>query len=132
MDNARCSTIDEYIAACPPETHAFLQQMRATIRAAAPDAQEIISYGMPAFAQHGNLVYFAAMKNHIGLYPTSSGIAAFQQELAGYVSSKGAVRFPFDQPLPLELITRIVRFRVEESLAKAAAKPAAKPRKGKA
>ena len=77
---------------------------------------------MPAFAQHGNLVYFAALKKHIGFYPTSSGIAAFQEELTPYASSKGAVQFPLDQPLPIELISRIVRFRVAENLAKVAAK----------
>jgi uncharacterized protein YdhG (YjbR/CyaY superfamily) len=115
-------TIDEYIAGFPPATQALLEAVRATIHAAAPDAVECISYNMPAFAQHGNLVYFAALKRHIGLYPTSSGIAAFAQELATYEGTKGAVRFPFDQPLPLDLIGRIVQFRVAENLQKAAAK----------
>ncbi len=115
-------TIDEYIALFPEDIQALLQTMRATIRAAAPDAEERISYAMPAFALHGNLVYFAAAKHHIGLYPTSSGIAAFQDEVSAYEGSKGAVRFPIGQPLPLDLITRIVRYRVAENLERAAAK----------
>ncbi len=115
-------SIDEYIAACPEEIQVTLQALRATIRAAAPEAEERISYAMPAFAQHGNLVYFAALKNHIGFYPTPSGIEAFQQETAAYVSTKGALRFPIDQPLPMDLISRIVRFRVAENRARAEAK----------
>ena len=124
-------TIDEYIAAFPDDIQQLLQAVRATIHAAAPDAVERISYGMPAFAQEGNLVYFAALKNHIGLYPTSSGIAAFQQEVSAYESSKGAVKFPKDQPLPLDLITKIVQYRVTENLDRAAAKSQkkAQPRK---
>lgn len=116
-------SIDAYIAAYPPDIQARLEAVRAAIHAAAPEATELISYGMPAFALHGNLVYFAALKRHIGLYPTSSGIAAFAAELAGYEHSKGAVKFPLDQPLPLDLIGRIVQFRVTENRAKAAAKP---------
>ncbi len=115
-------SIDEYIAACPEEIQVTLQALRATIRAAAPEVEERISYAMPAFAQHGNLVYFAALKNHIGFYPTPSGIEAFQQETAAYVSTKGALRFPIDQPLPMDLISRIVRFRVAENRARAEAK----------
>ncbi len=115
-------TIDEYIATFPEDIQALLEAVRATIKASAPDAEELISYQMPAFAQHGNLVYFAALKNHIGLYPTSSGIAAFKDELSMYESSKGAVKFPIKQPLPLELIGKIVQFRVSENLNKAAAK----------
>jgi uncharacterized protein YdhG (YjbR/CyaY superfamily) len=116
------STIDEYIATFPPETRSLLETMRATIHAAAPGAKEIISYGMPAYAQHGNLVYFAAAKRHIGLYPTSSAMRAFEADFAGYVHSKGAVQFPLDQPLPLHLVTKIVAFRVAENLARAEAK----------
>lgn len=112
------SSIDEYIATFPPEKQSLLGTMRATIKAAAPDAQEIISYNMPAFAQYGNLVYFAALKNHIGFYPTSSGIAAFENELSKYEGSKGAVKFPIDQPLPVDLVTRIVQYRVAENLKK--------------
>lgn len=119
-------SIDEYIATFPPDIQALLETVRATIKAAAPGAEERISYQMPAFALHGNLVYFAALKDHIGFYPTSSGIAAFKDELAGYKSTPGAVRFPIDQPLPLDLISRIVRFRVTENLNRAAAKARAK------
>ncbi len=115
-------TIDEYIAAFPEEKRTTLEALRATIRAAAPDAEECISYNMPAFALHGILVYFAAAKNHIGFYPTPSAIAAFQEELSAYAGSKGAVRFPMDQPLPIDLIRRIVQFRVAENLNRAAAK----------
>lgn len=115
-------TIDEYIATFPEDIQAKLQALRATIRAAAPDAEERISYSMPAFAQDGILVYFAAAKKHIGLYPTSSGIAAFQDELSAYEGSKGAVRFPIDQPLPMDLISKIVEFRVAENRARAEAK----------
>jgi uncharacterized protein YdhG (YjbR/CyaY superfamily) len=120
---ARFGSIDEYIAACPEQVRGTLEAMRATIRAAAPEAQECISYQMPAFAQAGTLVYFAAFKQHIGFYPTASGIAAFAQELSAYPGSKGAVRFPLGQPLPTELISRIVQFKVAENLARAAAKP---------
>jgi uncharacterized protein YdhG (YjbR/CyaY superfamily) len=125
-------TIDEYIATFPDDVQALLQAVRATIHAAAPDAVERISYGMPAFAQEGNLVYFAALKHHIGLYPTSSGIAAFQQEISAYESSKGAVKFPKDQPMPLDLITKIVQYRVTENLARAAAKSQKKAQRRKA
>ncbi|HMA36737.1 MAG TPA: DUF1801 domain-containing protein [Chloroflexia bacterium] len=115
-------SIDEYIARFPEEIQALLTTVRATIHAAAPDAEERISYQMPTFALHGNLVYFAALKDHIGFYPTSSGIAAFKEELSGYASSPGAVRFPINQPLPLDLIRRIVQFRATENRQKAAAK----------
>jgi uncharacterized protein YdhG (YjbR/CyaY superfamily) len=119
---ANCSSIDEYIATFPEDIQAKLETLRATIRAAAPDAEERISYQMPAFALKGNLVYFAALKNHIGFYPTSSGVAAFQQELAPYKSTPGAIQFPLDEPLPLELVSKIVKFRVAENLNRAAAK----------
>lgn len=118
----RVDSIDEYIAAFPAEVQTMLKALRATIKAAAPDAQEKISYQMPTFALHGNLVHFAAYKKHIGFYPTPSGIQAFKDELVDYASSKGAVQFPLDAPLPLELIGRIVRYRVEENLQKAALK----------
>lgn len=113
---------DEYIATFPANIQKILQELRATIKAAAPQAEEKISYQMPAFAQNGILVYFAALKNHIGFYPTSSGILAFKEELSAYESSKGAVRFPLDKPLPLELITRMVKFRLAENLLKAGKK----------
>ena len=116
------STIDQYIAAFPPDVQQRLQRMRAMIRKAAPDAVEVISYRMPAFKLHGNLVYFAGCKEHIGFYPTPSPIVAFRQELAGYKCSKGAVQFPLDKPLPAALIRKIVKFRVAEDLARAAGK----------
>jgi len=109
-------SIDEYIATFPEETQKILQNLRAAIKASAPDAQEKISYQMPTFALKGNLVHFAAYKNHIGFYPTPSGIEAFKQELSLYEGAKGSVQFPIDEPLPLELIGRIVKFRVAENL----------------
>jgi uncharacterized protein YdhG (YjbR/CyaY superfamily) len=118
----RWASIDTYIVAAPPDRRALLEQLRAAIRAAAPEAEETISYNMPAFAQNGTLVYFATMKNHIGFYPTASGIAAFQEELAAYEGPKGAVRLPLNRPLPVDLIQRIVRFRVEENRRQAADK----------
>lgn len=111
------TSIDEYIASFPPNVQEKLEQMRTTIRAAAPDAVEKISYQMPTFALKGNLVHFAAYENHIGFYPTPSGIEQFKDELAVYKSAKGSVQFPLDQPLPLDLVRRIVEFRVAENLA---------------
>ena len=118
-NRGRYATIDDYIAAFPEQTQRILRDLRAAIRAAAPDAAEKISYGMPTYDLRGNLVHFAAYSKHIGFYPTPSGVAAFQDELSAYKSSKGAVQFPLGQPLPLELIERIVRFRVAENLQKA-------------
>jgi uncharacterized protein YdhG (YjbR/CyaY superfamily) len=126
--NVGFQSIDEYIATFPAEIQSLLETVRATIRAAAPDAEEKISYQMPTFVLNGNLVHFAAFKQHIGLYPAPSGIDAFQQELAPYKGAKGSIRFPISQPLPLELISAIVRFRVAENLKK----PAAKASKNKA
>jgi len=113
------NSIDEYIAAFPEDIQKILGELRATIKASAPDAGEKISYQMPTFSLKGNLVHFAAWKNHIGFYPTSTGTQAFKKELSIYESSKGAVRFPIEQPLPLELISKIVKFRVTENLKKA-------------
>lgn len=107
-------TIDEYIDAFPPEIRAILQQIRQTIRDHAPLAEEAIRYHMPTFRLNGNLVHFAVFKTHIGFYPTPSGIENFKAELAGYDTSKGTIRFALDQPIPYELIGKIVRFRVEE------------------
>lgn len=115
-------TTDEYILQFPLEIQEILNTLRKVIQDAAPDAKEKISYNMPAFVLHGNLVYFAAYKNHIGFYPTSSGIHAFQDKIMGYKSSKGAVQFPLDKPLPYKLISKIVKFRVDENLKKAEAK----------
>lgn len=112
------STIDEYIAGFPPDVQQLLQRVRETILAAAPGATEAISYNMPTFKLYGSLVHFAAYRNHIGFYPTPSGISAFMDELAGYTGGKGSVQFPLDQPIPYALISRIVAFRVKENLAK--------------
>ncbi|MBW0177964.1 DUF1801 domain-containing protein [Sediminibacterium sp.] len=114
--------IDAYIADFPADKQKLLKQMRTVIQKAAPKAVEKISYGMPCFFQEGNLVYFAAMKNHIGFYPTSSGVLNFEKELEKYTTSKGAIQFPLDKPLPVKLITMIVKFRVLENLEKAAIK----------
>ena len=111
----KANSIDEYISGFPENTQKLLDQVRATIKKVAPDAEETISYAMPAFKLDGILLYFAAHKNHIGFYPTGSGIAEFQGEFTGYKYSKGAVQLPIDKPLPLELIARIVRFRVLEN-----------------
>lgn len=109
---------DLYIAGFPPETRELLTQVRKTIQNATPEAEEVISYQMPAYKFHGILVYFAGYKNHIGFYPTGSGIINFKDELSSYKTSKGTVQFPLDQPLPLELIAEMVKFRVAENLEK--------------
>jgi uncharacterized protein YdhG (YjbR/CyaY superfamily) len=116
------TSIDEYIAACPPEVQPILTKVRLAISAAAPEAQEVISYGMPAFRRHGILVYFAAFKNHIGLYPPILGDATLEKALAPYAGPKGNLKFPLDQPIPCVLIKRIVRLRVKQDLARASAK----------
>jgi uncharacterized protein YdhG (YjbR/CyaY superfamily) len=112
---------DEYIAQFPPEIQAKLQQLRATIKAAAPEAVEKISYGMPAFDQNGVLAYFAAFKDHLSFFPTGSGRAAFGNELDKYPGGKGTIQLSLSEPLPLDLVARIVKFRVEENKTKAAA-----------
>lgn len=114
--------IDKYIANFPNEVQEILERIRATIREAAPDAEETISYQMPTFRLNGNLVHFAAYKKHIGFYPTPSGIEKFKKELAAYQSAKGSVQFPLDRPIPYELIGKIVAFRARENLARAEAK----------
>ena len=103
----RWASIDAYIAAAPPDRRALLEELRATIRAAAPEAEETISYGMPAFAQNGTLVYFAALKNHIGFYPTPSAMKAFAKELSKFVTGDGSVQFPLDKALPLALVRKL-------------------------
>lgn len=118
MQNVQAQNIDEYIAAFPNDIQKLLKQMRTTIRKAAPKAEEAIKYAIPTFVLHGNLVHFAAFKNHIGFYPAPTGIAAFKKELARFEGSKGAIKFPLDQPLPLSLITKIVKFRVAQNLEK--------------
>lgn len=112
------TTIDEYISMFPDEVQVLLQSLRQVIKKAAPSAKEKISYQMPTFDFYGNLVHFAAYKNHIGFYPAPSGIEAFKQELSGYKSAKGSVQFPLNQPLPLELISKIVAYRVNENMEK--------------
>jgi uncharacterized protein YdhG (YjbR/CyaY superfamily) len=111
-------SIDEYIASFPVDVQKRLQEIRAAIKSVAPQATEKISYQMPTFYLNGNLVHFAAFKNHIGFYPVPSGIEAFKKELSKYAQGKGSVQFPLDQPLPLALIKKIVKFRVGENLAK--------------
>ena len=118
--------IDEYIAGFPNDIQDKLQRIRMTIHKAAPKAKEKISYQIPTFALNGNLVHFAAFKKHIGFFPTSSGIREFKKELSIYKCSKGTAQFPLDKPIPLGLISRIVKFRLKENLARAAAKKRAK------
>ena len=110
--------IDEYIATFPKEVQSILQSVRTTIGMAAPEAEETINYQMPTFKLHGNLVHFAGYKNHVGLYPAPSGIEAFKKQLSVYKGAKGSVQFPIDQPMPLELISKIVKFRVKETMEK--------------
>ncbi|HYE69726.1 MAG TPA: DUF1801 domain-containing protein [Anaerovoracaceae bacterium] len=114
-DNKSITTIDEYIAQFSPEIQEILQSLRKVIRETAPEAGEKISYQMPTFTLNGNLVHFAAFKNHIGFYPAPSGIEAFKDKLAVYKTSKGAVQFPISKPLPFDLIKEIVAFRVLEN-----------------
>jgi uncharacterized protein YdhG (YjbR/CyaY superfamily) len=118
---AKPKNIDEYIAGFPADIQDKLQKIRMTIRKAAPQAQEKISYQIPAFAQCGNLVYFGAFKTHISFFPTSSATREFKEELSSYATSKGTVQFPMDKSIPLGLISRIVKFRLKENLAKAEA-----------
>lgn len=122
MATQRNPEIDRYIADFPPPTQDLLEQLRSTILKAAPGAEEVIGYKMPAYRLHGVLVYFAGYKAHIGFYPTGSGIEAFKKELSVYKGAKGSVQFPLDQPLPVSLITKIVKLRVKENLEKAKAK----------
>ena len=119
MEPNKVNSMDEYIANCPKEVQQKLKDMRATIKAAAPNATERISYQMPTFYLEGNLVYFAALKNHIGFYPTPSGVQAFIKETSKYASTKGAIQFPLNKPLPLKLVSKIVKFRVKENLKRA-------------
>ena len=124
-DKQTAQNIDAYIAGFPPEVQERLAAIRAVVRDVAPEAREAIKYGLPTFVLHGNLVHFGAFKHHIGFYPTPSGLEQFKDELTQFKSSTGAVQFPLDQPLPLDLIRRITAFRVQENTSKGA-------RKGKA
>jgi uncharacterized protein YdhG (YjbR/CyaY superfamily) len=120
--SATPNNIDEYIAAFTPDVQTILERIRRTIHNAAPDAQETISYRIPAFTQQGILVYFAAFKNHIGLYPPVSGDAKLEKAISPYAGEKGNLRFPLSQPIPYDLIERIVELRLKQNMAKAAAK----------
>lgn len=115
-------TIDEYHAAFPAEVQTILAEIRKTIKQTAPDAKEVISYNMPAFRQHGILVYYAAYKSHIGFYSLPSGNQAFQKQLAKYKQGKGSIQFPIDKPMPLKLITDMVKYRLTEDQEKYEAK----------
>lgn len=112
-------SIDEYISKFPPEIQEILKMLRKVIKESAPDAVEKISYQMPTFSLHGNLVHFAAYKNHIGFYPAPRGIDEFKHELSEYKGAKGSVQFPIEKPLPYELISKIVKFRVAENIKQA-------------
>ncbi len=127
MEKNTFDNIDDYISSFPEDVQVILEKIRAVIRDAAPDATEKISYQMPTFVLHGNLVHFAAYKKHIGFYPTPSGIETFKAELAAYKGAKGSVQFPLDQPIPYDLIGQITTFRVAENLEKAATKHQKKP-----
>ncbi|MDR7129096.1 uncharacterized protein YdhG (YjbR/CyaY superfamily) [Algoriphagus sp. 4150] len=119
MMNAKPSSVEEYLSWCSPEVREKLEQMRATILKSIPKAKEVISYGMPAYKTTEVLVYFAAAKKHIGFYPTNSGVSEFKKELKNYATSTGAIQFPLDKPLPLDLITAISQFRFLEAEEKA-------------
>jgi uncharacterized protein YdhG (YjbR/CyaY superfamily) len=118
-DKVKFLTIDEYIMQFPAEVQDTLEKLRLVIKEATPEAEEILSYQMPAFSLNGTLVYFAAWKNHIGFYPTSSGMNAFKEELSEYTGTKDSIHFPLTKPLPNELISKIVKFRVAENKKKA-------------
>jgi uncharacterized protein YdhG (YjbR/CyaY superfamily) len=122
MDKRSPLDIDGYISGFPKDVQARLEKLRAAIREAAPDAEEKISYQMPTYAQEGNLVHFAAYKNHIGFYPTPSGIEKYKEELSVYKGAKGSVQFPLNESIPYELVREIVAFRVTENLERAEAK----------
>jgi uncharacterized protein YdhG (YjbR/CyaY superfamily) len=125
------NNIDEYIGTFPLETQSLLEQLRSIIQRSIPEAEEYISYGMPSFKFHGMLVYFAGYINHIGFYPGASGVETFKNELKEYKTSKGTIQFRLDKPLPIDLITRIVEFRVMENLEKKLAKAKKKNKKKK-
>ncbi len=115
MMNPKPTSVEEYFSWFPPDIQAKLQQIRETLTAALPEAKEVISYHMPAFKTSEVLVYFAAAKSHVGYYPTNSGVEEFKKELTEYVTSKGAIQFPYDRELPLDLIAQIAQFRAEEA-----------------
>ena len=126
MKTSTFQSIDDYISSFSPDVQAKLEQIRNVIQKVAPKATETIKYAMPTFVYHGNLVYFAAFQNHIGFYAVPSGIEAFKEELSAYKGGKGSVQFPLSEPMPLDLVRRIVEFRVKENEEKAK-----KPKKSK-
>lgn len=121
-NQTRPKDIDEYIAGFPKGVQEILEKIRTTIRKAAPAAEETIKYQIPTFTMKGNLVHFAGYKNHVGFYPAPSGIEKFKKELSAYGSAKGTLQFPLDEPIPFDLISKVVKFRVKENLAKAESK----------
>ena len=122
MNKKNPKSIDEYADLFPAKVRQLIRKMRLTIRKAAPKAEEAISYGIPTFKLNGNLVHFAAYARHIGFYPGTAAIKAFKKEISGYKQAKGTVQFPLDEPLPLALVSRIVKFRVKANLSKKMAK----------
>ncbi|HRH24164.1 MAG TPA: DUF1801 domain-containing protein [Candidatus Paceibacterota bacterium] len=112
----KIETVPAYIATFPKDTQAILKKMRATIKKVAPKAKEKIAYGIPTYTLNGNLVHFGGFKKHVGFYPAPSGIKAFQKELSEYKGAKGSIQFPYDEPLPLALIQKIVRYRIKEDM----------------
>jgi len=129
MAKTNFKSVEEYIKTFPAEIQKILQQVRETIKKAAPEAEETINYQIPTFKLNGNLVHFAAFKNHIGFYPAPSGHKAFEKELSVYKSGKGSVQFPLDKPMPLALIKRIVQYRVKENSSKGSFGEKQKPKK---
>ena len=121
-DRREYKTIDEYISTFPKNIQIILEELRQAIREAAPNAEEGISYQMPAFRLNGVLAYFAAFRNHVGFFPTSSGVTEFREELSQYDISKGTIRFPLDKPIPLDLVKKIVKYRVKENMGKSLSK----------
>jgi uncharacterized protein YdhG (YjbR/CyaY superfamily) len=122
MQTRIAANVDEYISDFPKEVQKLLSDVRIAIRKAAPKAEEMISYQMPAYKYHGVLVYFAGYKKHIGFYPTASGVSSFKKELSIYKGAKGSVQFPIDKPMPVQLIKKIVAFRVKDNLEREAVK----------
>ena len=129
MKTAIPANIDEYIAGFPKDVQKILHEIRATIKKAAPDAREAIKYAMPAFILHGNLIYFAGCKNHIGIYPVPKGNESLKKELAAYQHGKGTLQFPLDKPMPLKFLAKVVKLRIQENLEKAEKKIALKKRR---
>ena len=121
-DRSAPKIIDEYIAAFPPEVQAILERIRSMIRAAAPEAEEKISYQMPAFTLGGDLIYFAAFKKHIGIFPPVKGDEKLRKEMAPYLGEKGNLKLPLNKPIPYDLIKRVIEFRIQEHLERAASK----------